>query len=86
MSKSKSKPSGKKFIFTLRELNLETIHENYDIFLHKNSKIDDNPTQTTKLSELNNKEKGSDSISFLDEAKKSHICKISMIDFSANKS
>ena len=86
MSKSKPKSSGKKFVFTLKELNLETIHDNYQIFLDKTSKIIDNPTQTTKLSDLNSKENGSDNISFLDEAKKSHSCKISMIDFSANKS
>ena len=45
--------------------------------MDKTSKIIDNPTQTTKLSDLNSKENGSDNISFLDEAKKSHICKIS---------
>jgi len=55
MSKSKPKSSGKKFVFTLKELNLETIHDNYQIFLDKTSKIIDNPTQTTKLSDLNSK-------------------------------
>jgi len=87
MSKSKSKsPVKKKFILTLKELNLEKIHDNYSIFLCKNNNlIDKDSTHTTKLSELNSKDKGNNTISFLDEAKKSHTCKISMVDISSNK-
>lgn len=86
MSKAKCKPAVKKFIFTLKDLNLEQIHINYGILCTKPKSLVDDPKQTTKLSELNNLDKNVDTILFFDEAKRSHSCQISMIDFQSNKS
>ena len=86
MSKAKSKSVTKKFIFTLKDLDLEQIHINYGISCTKPKYLKEDSKQTTKLSELNNQEKSTENISFLDEAKKAHSCQISMIDFTSNKS
>ena len=86
MIKTKAKPNAKKFSFTIKNMNLQQIHINYGISYNKQSSFVDDPKQTTKLSHLNSLDKNTDNISFLDEAKRSHTCQVSMIDFQSNKS
>lgn len=43
-----------------------------------------NSRSTTKLTDLNSDQKGTpETVSFLDESKKSHVCQVSMIDFAS---
>jgi len=81
MSKSKTT-----LLFSLCDINITQINTKYNINSEKtdlsNIDVEDNPNDTTKLSELNQAEKGIPTvISFLDESKRSHTCRISMIDF-----
>jgi hypothetical protein len=81
---SKRAPS-KKYTFTLKNLNIQHINEKYDIQIpsEEESILSEKPIDnTTKLTELNNNNKGTpELISFLDESKRAHTCHISMIDF-----
>jgi len=81
---SKRAPS-KKYTFTLKNLNIQHINDKYDIQIpsEEESILSEKPIDnTTKLTELNNNNKGTpELISFLDESKRAHTCHISMIDF-----
>ena len=68
-----------KFIFTLNNIDINNILLKYNIPLVFNSAIV--PSNTTKLSELNNDKGSTEVVSFLDESKKMHLCQLSMIDF-----
>ena len=82
MSKVKST-----LIFTLKDINISKINSKYGIDIQNTCKItDENPDDTTKLSELNNSDNGAvELISFLDESKRAHTCNISMIDYNSKK-
>ena len=68
--------------FTLDCINIAQVNAKYNINKKEESKIEDNPSGTTKLTDLNQTEKGApEIISYLDESKRSHTCQISMIDF-----
>jgi len=74
-----------KYLFILKDLDIDKIHQKYGIKLDKEtSLVVNDDTTTTKLSELNNN-KGftPETISFLDESKKLHTCHVSMIDFTS---
>ncbi len=82
MSKTNSK-----YTFKLDNMDIVKIHLKYDIELAQNTiDVKDNTNSTTKLSELSS-EKGTqqNTVSFLDESKKLHVCSVSMIDFSSKK-
>ena len=72
----------KKYIFTLKNINAETVDRKYDITISSNinTPIEDVQTSNiTKLSDLS--DNNQHTLSFLDESKRSHKCHISMIDF-----
>ena len=81
MSKSKSTVLN----FTLKNMNISKINNNYGIKIQENNEmLEENPTDTTKLTELNKTEKGTpEIISFLDESKRTHVCHISMVDYNS---
>jgi hypothetical protein len=72
-----------KYIFTLREVNIEKINHTYGIKSSNRDVIPEyiNSTNTTKLTELNTENGTPEIISFLDESKRLHTCQVSMIDF-----
>ena len=71
-----------KYSFTLIGVNVSRINNTYGIDNLSEAPLDDNAfINTTKLTELNTDKGTPEVISFLDEAKKLHICYISMIDF-----
>jgi len=78
-----SKPQKKgKYSFTLKDVNVGRINTTYGInATDEDSKDFENQSNTTKLIDLNSDKYTPEMISFLDEAKCSHICHISMIDF-----
>lgn len=74
-----SKP---KSIFILK-INVPATKDKYNI---QDTSTEDTNTKTTNVSELNpDKQLNIDSVSFLDESKNIHTCKISMIDFHSKK-
>ena len=84
-STQKSKSKSIKYNFTLKNIDISKIDRIYGIELKSNIELGDNklPINITKLNEISNiKEKAT--FSYLDEAKKSHKCSISMIN-SINK-
>jgi hypothetical protein len=80
-----SKPKLTVLNFTLKNVNLSKINTKYGIKIQENSEMfEENPNDTTKLTELNKIEKGTpEIISFLDESKRTHVCHISMIDYNS---
>ena len=73
----------KKYIFSITNINIEQLITLYNIQNESNTStlLDEDFTNTTKLTELNNIKGTPDVISFLDESKRLHVCSISMIDF-----
>jgi hypothetical protein len=71
-----------KYTFTLKDVNTEKVDQRFGITLFSNINTTKTPYNTTKISELSVNKNIPEIISFLDEAKKSHKCAISMIDFS----
>ena len=76
---------GRKKIYTfkLSGIDIEKVHETYirqDLGQNKDEQLEN----TTKLSELTSKTKN-ELVSFLDESKNEHTCRVSMIDFSSKK-
>ena len=68
--------------FQLSNLDLDKIHKKYGIVIdEKEENFTSN--NTTKLSELTTEKGTPEIISFLDEAKKTHHCQLSMIDFNS---
>ena len=77
-----------KYIFTLKNVNIEKIDQKYGIVLVSNlTQSIEQPSNTTTLTELSeiNKNTSLDIISFLDEAKRIYQCNVSMIDFYSGK-
>ena len=72
-----------KYFFTLPNINLGKVNQKYGFFLKNTIKKDPEPTDTTKLTELNMAKGTPEVISFLDESKRLHTCQVSMIDFSS---
>lgn len=76
----------KKYTFRLSNIDMEKIDQKYNISLVSNiSNPVINPLNTTKISELNSAKIRNESVNFLDESKKNHICSVSMIDFASSK-
>ena len=71
-----------KYVLLLKSINIDKINAKYELNSN-NPLLVDNPSTTTKLSELSTEKGTPDVISFLDESKRSHVCNISMIDFNA---
>lgn len=74
-----------KFVFTLKNINIEKVDQKYGITLISNINTTDDipPINTTTITELTEtaKDTSLDIISFLDETKRIYQCNISMIDF-----
>lgn len=73
-----------KYVFTLKNINVEKIDHKYGITIISNiSHNIEQPNNTTTLTELSelNKNTSIDIVSFLDESKRTYQCNISMIDF-----
>lgn len=92
MEKTVSKTIGKnmsekKYIFTLKGVNTEKVDQRFGISIVSNINLEENivPQNTTKISDLSVNRNTPEIISFIDEAKKSHKCSISMIDFTSKK-
>lgn len=76
----------KKYIFQLKNINIENIEKKYGInaSFENSSQL---PLYVTKLTDLSISDKvNNDSFSFFDESKKIHKCNISMIDFNSKRS
>lgn len=88
-SVTKRAKRSKKYIFSLLNINTETIDSKYDIKLvsnihHNNNILPNNTTKITELSDLNSNS-SLEIISFLDETKRLYQCIVSMIDFKSGK-
>mgnify|MGYP001570586097 CR=1 FL=1 len=82
MSGKKRKKS--KYFFQLLGINVEKVHQKYGVALNDTDQpTEKEPIETTKLTELNTEKGTPDVISFLDESKRVHLCRISMIDFNS---
>jgi hypothetical protein len=71
-----------KYILLIKDINIDKINAKYELN-GNNPLLIDNPSTTTKLSELSTDKGTPDVISFLDESKRSHTCNVCMIDFNA---
>ena len=73
----------KTYVFKLSGIDREKVHETYikKSLLHQQ---EEDIKNTTKLSELESNQER-EIVSFLDESKIQHICKVSMIDFDSKK-
>ena len=87
MNVIKKPRKSKKFNFILKNINTDKIDQKYGISIVSNltHNNDEQPVNTTKLSELNDiySNNHTESISFLDETKRMYQCCISMIDFNS---
>jgi hypothetical protein len=81
----KSVINKKKYIFNLKNINVENIEKKYGVntSFENNSQL---PLYITKLTDLSSEKINNDSFSFFDESKKIHKCNISMIDFQSKRS
>jgi hypothetical protein len=75
----------KKYTFILKNVNTEKVEQRFGIVIISNINVIPSklPKNSTKISDLT-LNKNQEVISFLDEAKKSHKCTVSMIDFNTN--
>lgn len=78
---------GKKYVFTLKDVNTEKVDQRFGISIVSNIHSGENlhPQNTTKISDLSINRNTPEIISFVDEAKKSHKCTISMVDFKTTR-
>ena len=72
-----------KYTFTIKNIHVSKIHTKFGIELPSDVSDTKVVENTTKLTELNNDKNTPDVISFLDESKRLHTCRVSMIDFNA---
>lgn len=87
-----TKPIKSKYTFTLKNVDVSRVCTVYGLTLSHAQTIDtpitqqephaDMDTNTTKLEDLEHRQPCLESLSFLDEGKHSHMCHVSMIDFS----
>lgn len=77
----------KKYIFILKGVKTEKVDQRFGISIVSNINTigQQIPQNTTKISELTTIRNTPEIVSFIDEAKKSHKCTISMVDFNTNK-
>lgn len=77
----------KKYIFVLKGVKTEKVDQRFGISIVSNiNSIEEKvPQNTTKISDLTTVRNTPEIISFIDEAKKSHKCTVSMIDFNTKK-
>jgi hypothetical protein len=75
-----SRRKNKKYTFSLFDVDTEKVHKKYGIVISSYTSSF-TPKNTTKICELNKNSGTPETISFLDESKRSHTCSISMIDF-----
>jgi hypothetical protein len=80
--KSVKTNNSKKFMFVLKNIDINQIFEKYS--LNFDFTIENIP-ETTKITELNIEEKLPEFISFIDDNKKTRKCSISFIDFNSKK-
>ena len=74
----------KKYIFTIKNVNIEEVNKRFGLFIESNmGDFNTIPKNSTKLSELISSQ--NKNINFSDESKQLHKCKISMIDFNTQK-
>jgi hypothetical protein len=81
-----TKGSIKKYLFILKDINIDKINSTYGIKIDQDGEENKVPIDediTTKLSELTTSKHTPIIISFLDESKNSHACNVSMIDFNS---
>jgi len=79
--KKVSKPrKTNKYVFTLKNVNIEQVDKKFNITITSNIENSLQPTNTTKLSDLSH-DKSLDIVSFLDETKRTYHCNVSMIDW-----
>ena len=71
-----------KYIFILNDINITRVNLKYNINI-ENLIEDPDPSDTTKLTDLNINKGTQKLISFLDESKRIHSCQVSMIDFTS---
>jgi hypothetical protein len=81
----RQKNNEKSFPFVLKGINTELIDQKFGFTLVSNLNIEKMPLNITKIIDLSINKNVSECISFIDEAKKSHKCNISMIDFTSMK-
>ncbi len=72
-------------MFTLKNINIKTVSDKYNLNVIPSIKIDETPVYATDIQELKEPIFQSETISFLDEVKNNHKCKIIMIDFTHKK-
>jgi hypothetical protein len=77
----------KKYLFTLKGINTEKVDQRFGITIMSNiNEMPYNPPcNTTKISDLSSNKNIPEIISFFDDAKKSHKCSVSMVDFHTQK-
>jgi hypothetical protein len=77
----------KKYMFTLKGVNTEKVDQRFSISIVSNINCvnEHSPKNTTKISDLSTSRNTPEIISFIDEAKKTHKCTISMVDFTTKK-
>jgi hypothetical protein len=73
----------KKYIFTLKNINIETVEKKYGISVISNINIqrEDNPENITKIQDLFVPAPVVETVSFIDDSKNVHKCQISFINF-----
>lgn len=81
----RKKRKSTKYVFVLKNINIEKIDEKYGIKLLSNITDNENiPDNATKLTEINI-DKPLELITFLDDSKKSYQCVMSMVDLNTQK-
>ena len=78
---SSRKPKKSKYFFQISGIDVDDVRKRYGIFSKNDHSVEQEPKDTTKLTELNTEKGTPDVISFLDESKRAHTCHVSMIDF-----
>jgi hypothetical protein len=81
----RQKNTEKSYPFVLKGINTELIDQKFGFTLISNLNVDKTPLNITKIVDLSTSKNVSECISFIDEAKKSHKCNISMVDFRTMK-
>ena len=80
------KRKNSKYIFTLKNIDLEKVDKKFGIITKKENKVFEllQPNNTTNLLDLTEMDR-KETVSFLDESKKLYTCNVSIIDFKSNK-
>ena len=81
MTTMNKRQKNSKYFFKLKDIDVSKVLHKYGINMVKKDNEEREPADTTKLSELNTEKGTPEVISFLDESKRAHLCKVSMIDF-----